>query len=108
MSSCFIYIICLIILNLFILLWILRTNYYINTFKSSESNICPVYYCDEIMNPKTGQLQPGSLCYTMAIGENGENNMMVAYRYTNDDKSSFHCQNFVITNNIVPNSSNYL
>ena len=108
MTSCFVCIICLIILDILILLWIFRINYYSNIYKSSESNICPVYYCDEIVNPKTGQLQPGSLCYTMATGEDGSTNMMVAYRYTSDDNSTFECQNFGISNHVVPTMTDYL
>uniref|UniRef100_A0A6C0BD59 Uncharacterized protein n=1 Tax=viral metagenome TaxID=1070528 RepID=A0A6C0BD59_9ZZZZ len=77
----------------------------IKNYQSSESPICPVYFCDQYTDPTTGYLEPGSLCYT---NTSGSNNVMTAYRYTNSDQSTYECQKYLIENNLVINGQTYL
>lgn len=91
----------LCILDLLILYWILVLNNNITKYESSESPICPVYYCDHYNDPNTGYLMPGSLCYTNTTGVD---NLMTAYRY-ND--SGYECQSYLISNNLILENNFY-
>ena len=98
-------IIALIILDLIILYWIMTVNNKYKSYQSNESPICTVYYCDEIVNPTTGATQAGSYCYTTIPGEG---NVMTAYRYTNSSNSSYDCQSYGISDNIILTDKTYL
>lgn len=91
-------IIMLLIIDLLIIYWIITVNNKIKTFQSSESPICPVYFCDEIINPSTGELQPGSFCYSTT---SGQDNVMVAYRYKDSSNTEYMCQKYPISDNII-------
>ena len=98
-------IIVFLVLDLFLLLWIIKLRRGITSFQSQESAICPLYFCDLYTDPTTGSLQPGSLCYN---GSTGPDDMMVAYRYVNSDQTSYSCQNSLIANNIILTDQTYL
>lgn len=79
-------------------------NKNINNYEQEESPICPVYFCDQYIDPTTGDLEPGSLCY---INTPGVNNLMTGYRYTNSDNSEYECQQYKINNNVIIENQNY-
>lgn len=98
-------IIMLAIIDLLIIYWIVTINNKITTYQSSESPICPVYFCDEFTNPSTGELNPGSYCY---VTTTGQNNVMVAYRYTDSSNNDYQCQKYPISDNIILTDQKYL
>lgn len=102
LSTIVICIILFILVDLVILYWINTTLTKINKFQSHESSICPIYYCDQYANPSTGNLEPGSLCYS---DTSSSNNIMTAYRYTNGN--NYECQKYLVSDNVVIPSENY-
>lgn len=105
MSTVFLVIIMIVILDLVILYWIFSTNKKFIAYQSSESPICPLYFCDQIINPTTEQLQPGSYCY---VNTPGQDNLMVAYRYEDSSKTSYQCQKYNISDNVILTDETYL
>lgn len=102
MSTAWLCIIILIIVDFFFLGWIYNVNNAIKTIENTESTICPIYFCDFYTDPQTGNLEPGSLCYNNLNNDISQNTgTMVAYRYTNSDKTSYSCQKTYVQNNIV-------
>lgn len=103
-SVAFFCVIMLCILDLFLLYWIGVVNKNIKTYEKNESPICPVYFCDQYINPLNGSLEPGSLCYTNTTGVDS---IMTAYRYTNSDNSEYQCQKYLISDNLILEDENY-
>lgn len=85
-------------MDFLILYWIFKTRNDIEDFQSKESPICPVYFCDEYVDPDTDEIKPGSLCYTSS---QEFENLMTAYRYTDSSKQTFNCQKYLIDRNII-------
>lgn len=83
-------IILLILIHFILIYYIMSMNKAITELKQSESNNCPSYYCDNIINPSTGEIESGTLC-----------DNMVAYRYINESDGTFECQSYPISNNVI-------
>lgn len=97
-STALILIILLFIFDIVVIYWIIQLKNDYTNFQSSESPICPIYYCDQIINLTNSQPEPGSYCY---ISTPGSNNPMVAYRYTDSSNSSYDCQKYPISDNVI-------
>lgn len=87
-----------VILDLLIIYYIILMNGNISTYNTSESSGCPTYYCDNIKNPSTNEMEAGSYCY---CNKNNHENKMVAYRYADCSKREYYCQNYNLNNNII-------
>lgn len=97
-------IIALVILDFIILYWIMTVNNKYKAYQSAESPICPVYYCDEIIDPSSGDNIPGSYCYTNTPGSS---NVMTAFRYTDSSNTNYDCQSYNISDNIILTDETY-
>lgn len=102
LSTVWFCIIMLIFVDLFFISWIYTLNKSIKKIQSKESPLCPLYFCDFYTDPSTGSLQPGSYCYNNLNSDITKNTgQMLAYRYTNSDKTTYSCQNTLLESNIV-------
>jgi len=84
-------------LDFLLIMWISKINGSIKDFQSNESGLCPLFFCDQIIDPSSGDAIPGSYCYT---NTSGPDNVMSSYRYGSDNTTT-KCQGYNISDNII-------